>query len=165
MALLKFGFVKKSDQTVIFSPVEGEVVDLIKVHDPALAQKNLGDGFAVEPTDNVIYAPVSGQVTMIATTQHAIGFRMANGLEVLLHLGLNTSMLNGRVFHLRVKHGQKVTGGQRIATANFNRIRAQGFDDTVVVTFPNSEAFSATPNILYGPAFGAQKLGRIHLQQ
>lgn len=164
MALLKFGSVKKFDNSIVYSPVEGEAVDLIKVHDPAVAQKNLGDGFAVEPSDNFVYAPVSGRIMMIATTQHAIGIRMANGLEVLLHLGLNTVMMPDGAFHIRVKHGQEVRGGQRIASANFGRLRAKGYDDTVVVTFINSEELAAVPEILYGPVFGGQKIGYITLR-
>lgn len=164
MALLNLGFVKKSDNSLIYAPVEGEIVDLIKVRDPALAQKNLGDGFAVEPTDNIIYAPITGRVTMIASTQHAIGFQMKNGIDVLLHLGLNTSMMATTPFKIRVKRGQEVRGGQRIALANFGRVRAHGYDDTVVVTFTNSAELAAVPTILYGPIFGGQKIGHIELK-
>lgn len=163
MAWLKFGFVKKSDLSTIFAPVEGEVVDLLKVRDPVLAQKNLGDGFAIEPTDNFIYAPVSGQIMLVASTQHAIGIRMTNGLEVLLHLGLNTSMMPNGSFHIRVKRGQEIRGGQRIAAANFGRIRARGFDDTVVVTFINSEELAATLKIDYGPVAGGHRIGQVKL--
>lgn len=163
MGLFGFGTKKRGNDLSICAPADGDIVDLIKVTDPIFSQRTLGDGFAVEPTDGVIFAPVTGVVTLIATTQHAVGMRMDNGLEVLVHFGLDTYKLNGEPFRIHVKHGQLVKGGHRLVTANLGKIKAAGLDDTIVVTFSNSVELSARPEIQYGPCLGGRRIGRVVL--
>ncbi|WP_125767084.1 PTS sugar transporter subunit IIA [Lapidilactobacillus wuchangensis] len=143
----------------IYAPVDGEVIDLIKVKDPVFAQHTLGQGFGVIPSDGFIYAPVSGQVTLVASTKHAIYFKMANGLDVLLHMGLNTADLHGQPFRIHVTDGQQVNGGQRIASMNRLQIKAAGMSDTVVVVITNSAEKLDHLAINYGPIFGGHRLG------
>lgn len=111
------------------------------------------------PSDGIIFAPVSGQVTLVASTRHAIYLRMANGLDVLLHLGLNTADLHGRPFKIHVTDGQQVKGGQRIASMNRLQIKAAGMSDTVVVVITNSAELLAQLQVNYGPIFGGHRLG------
>lgn len=158
------GAKKNLNEMPIYAPVDGDVVDLIKVPDPIFSQRTLGDGFAMEPTDGIIYSPVSGVVTMIASTQHAMGIRMDNGLDVMIHFGINTYTLNGDPFHIRVQHGQTIKAGRRIATVSMSRIRAADLNEMIVVTFSNSAERAAHFDIQYGPFLGGHRIGRVHAE-
>lgn len=148
----------------IFAPVEGEVIDLIKVKDPVFSQHMLGQGFAVIPSDGIIYSPVSGQVTLVASTKHAIYLKMANGLDVLLHLGLDTADLKGRPFRVHVQDGQTIRGGQRIAVMNRFRINSARRNDVVVVVITNSAERLAKLDVKYGPVTGGRQIGQVTLK-
>lgn len=99
-----FGIGKKKelkDDKGLYNPVSGEVIELSKVNDPVFSKKIMGDGFAVEPKENKIFAPVSAKVTLVQG--HAIGFKRADGLDILLHLGIDTVALKGAPFKIKVK--------------------------------------------------------------
>lgn len=136
-----FGFGKKkkvaADDTV-YAPVTGTVIDLSEVSDPVFAQKAMGEGLGVKPSDGHIVSPVAGTVTMVASTKHALGFTMANGLEVLIHMGVDTVDLKGAPFTINVKAGDIVNGGDPIATIDLDQIRAAKLDDVIIVVFTNS---------------------------
>lgn len=89
----------------MLAPVDGQAIGITEVHDPMFSEKDMGDGFGVIPTNNEILAPVSGKVMLVASTKHAIGFKTDDGLEVLLHMGVDTVELNGTPFELFVKEG------------------------------------------------------------
>ena len=110
-----FGFGKKksvSEDKNLYTPLAGTVIDLEKVSDPVFAKKVMGDGYAIEPTSNDIVSPVAGEVSLVQG--HAIGFTRADGLEVLLHLGIDTVSLNGQPFQIKVKVGDIVDGGDAL---------------------------------------------------
>lgn len=99
-----FGIGKKKelkDDKELYNPVSGEVIELSKVNDPVFSKKIMGDGFAVEPKENKIFAPVSAKVTLVQG--HAIGFKRADGLDILLHLGIDTVALKGAPLKLKLK--------------------------------------------------------------
>ncbi|GAB2025317.1 PTS glucose transporter subunit IIA [Lactovum odontotermitis] len=127
---------KENVDNGLYSPVKGDVISIDKVSDPVFAQKMMGEGYAVEPADNKICAPVSGTVTMMQG--HAVGLVRADGLEVLLHIGLDTVSLNGAPFSFKVKTGDAVNGGEEIGTADFAAVEAAGLQKTVVVVFTNT---------------------------
>lgn len=92
----------------IYAPVTGKVISLEEVPDPIFSGKMMGDGAAILPADGKIYAPVDGELTTVAATKHAFGFTMENGVQVLVHFGLETVGLNGEGFEVITKQGSKV---------------------------------------------------------
>ncbi|CAM3122773.1 N-acetylglucosamine-specific PTS transporter subunit IIBC [Lactiplantibacillus plajomi] len=123
-----------------FSVANGTYVDIENVADPTFAQKMLGDGFAIEPSDGTITAPVDGTVTTVFPTKHAIGFKTASGLEVLLHMGIDTVALNGEPFDVKVSADQSVKHGDVVATVDLNAIKAAGKATTMMVIITNMDA-------------------------
>lgn len=127
----------------VYSVADGQVVALEQVKDPVFAQKMMGDGFAVEPANGNIVSPVSGTVSSIFPTKHALGLVTEAGLEVLVHIGLDTVSLEGKPFTVHVAEGQKVAAGDLLVTADLDAIRAAGRETTTVVVFTNAEAIKS----------------------
>ena len=127
----------------VYSVADGQVVALEQVKDPVFAQKMMGDGFAVEPTNGNIVSPVSGTVSSIFPTKHALGIVTEAGLEVLVHIGLDTVSLEGKPFTVHVAEGQKVAAGDLLVTADLDAIRAAGRETSTVVVFTNGDAIKS----------------------
>lgn len=128
--------VEKQD---LYALCNGKVVPVSEVADPVFSQKMMGDGFAVIPTDGIIYSPVDGKVLSVFPTKHAIGIQMANGLEILVHMGLDTVELNGKPFETHVKEGDTVTASTQIATVNLDALEEAGKDNAMVVVITNMD--------------------------
>lgn len=115
---------KKEEKKVsIASPVNGKIVKLEEVPDPVFAEKMVGDGFAVMPEDGEVHAPVSGEVTLQPEGFHAIGIKTEEGLEVLVHFGLETVELKGEGFTPHVKVGDKVNKGDKVLSVDIEKIK------------------------------------------
>lgn len=127
----------------VYSVADGQVVALEQVKDPVFAQKMMGDGFAVEPANGNIVSPVSGAVSSIFPTKHALGIVTEAGLEVLVHIGLDTVSLEGKPFTVHVAEGQKVAAGDLLVTADLDAIRAAGRETSTVVVFTNGDAIKS----------------------
>ncbi|EPR92148.1 PTS glucose transporter subunit IIABC [Streptococcus mitis 17/34] len=127
----------------VYSVADGQVLALEQVKDPVFAQKMMGDGFAVEPANGNIVSPVSGTVSSIFPTKHALGLVTEAGLEVLVHIGLDTVSLEGKPFTVHVAEGQKVAAGDLLVTADLDAIRAAGRETSTVVVFTNAEAIKS----------------------
>ena len=127
----------------VYSVADGEVIALEQVKDPVFSQKMMGDGFAVEPANGNIVSPVSGTVSSIFPTKHALGLVTEAGLEVLVHIGLDTVSLEGKPFTVHVAEGQKVVAGDLLVTADLDAIRAAGRETSTVVVFTNAEAIKS----------------------
>ena len=127
----------------VYSVADGQVVALEQVKDPVFAQKMMGDGFAVEPANGNIVSPVSGTVSSIFPTKHALGLVTEAGLEVLVHIGLDTVSLEGKPFTVHVAEGQKVVAGDLLVTADLDAIRVAGRETSTVVVFTNAEAIKS----------------------
>lgn len=123
--------------TVFEAPATGKMMPISAVADDTFAQKLLGDGYAVEPTSNEIVAPVSGEVTSIFPTKHALGLKTASGLEILLHMGINTVEMNGTPFTLHVEKGDQIAAGTAVATVDLDAIKAAGKATTMMVVITN----------------------------
>ncbi|WP_137662608.1 PTS beta-glucoside transporter subunit IIBCA [Enterococcus hulanensis] len=123
----------------VYSPIDGEIIPITEVNDQVFASKMMGEGFAVLPSQETIKAPVSGVVKMIAPTKHAIGIVTDDGMELLLHLGIDTVELNGAPFKLNIKEGQTIQRGQKIGTIDLKMIEAKGKDATVMVIITDSK--------------------------
>jgi len=136
---MMFGFGKKKTVVLdqhLYNPVMGQVMELEDVSDPVFAGGMMGDGFAVEPTGNEIVAPVSGDVTMVQG--HAVGFKRVDGLEILLHMGIDTVALDGAPFKITVSVGDVVEAGNVIATADWAQVDAAGLPKTTMVLITNT---------------------------
>jgi len=127
----------------VYSVADGQVIELEQVKDPVFAQKMMGDGFAVEPANGNIVSPVSGTVSSIFPTKHALGLVTEAGLEVLVHIGLDTVSLEGKPFTVHVAEGQKVAAGDLLVTADLDAIRAADRETSTVVVFTNAEAIKS----------------------
>ena len=127
----------------VYSVADGQVVELSEVKDPVFAQKMMGDGFAVEPANGNIVSPVSGTVSSVFPTKHALGLVTEAGLEVLVHIGLDTVSLEGKPFTVHVAEGQKVAAGDLLVTADLDAIRAADRETSTVVVFTNAEAIKS----------------------
>ena len=106
--------------------LSGKTVAIENVPDQTFAEKILGDGIAIEPTDNVLCAPVDATVTQTMDTNHALGLTMANGIEMLLHIGLDTVAMNGDGFSIHVREGDRVKAGDKLVTFDAGKIKAAG---------------------------------------
>lgn len=129
--------------TVVASPVAGELVPLAQVADPVFASQALGEGVGVVPTSGEVVAPIAGELVTVADTGHAFGIKTADGVEVLVHVGIDTVRMAGEGFAVAVAKGQHVAVGDRLATVDLDAVRAAGFDTTTVVTVLNSRALTS----------------------
>ncbi|ORO58360.1 PTS glucose/maltose transporter subunit IIBCA [Streptococcus oralis subsp. oralis] len=127
----------------VYSVADGQVVALEQVEDPVFAQKMMGDGFAVEPANGNIVSPVTGTVSSIFPTKHALGLVTDSGLEVLVHIGLDTVSLEGKPFTVHVSEGQKVAAGDLLVTADLDAIRVAGRKTSTVVVFTNGDVLKS----------------------
>lgn len=127
----------------IYSVASGEVIPITDVKDPVFSQKMMGEGFAVEPDNGYVYSPISGTVTSVFPTKHAIGLRTDAGLEVLIHVGLDTVALNGAPFSVKVVDGQRVEAGDLLLVADIDSIVAAKREKTIVVVYTNTAEISS----------------------
>ena len=127
----------------VHSVAEGQVIELEKVQDPVFSQKMMGDGFAVEPANGQIVSPVAGKVTSVFPTKHALGLVTESGLEVLVHIGLDTVSLEGKPFTVKVEEGQTVAAGDLLVEADLDAIREAGRATSTVVVFTNGAAIQS----------------------
>ena len=125
---------------VLCAPVSGRVIKMTDVPDPVFSGEVLGKGCAVWPEEEVVYAPVSGTVTV--TMGHAVGLQTADGVEVLVHVGVDTVSLNGKGFTGYVKQGDTVTAGQPVLKMDRAVIAEAGYPDCVVLAVSNTAEFA-----------------------
>ena len=120
-------------QHEVLAPVDGAYVPIESVADPAFAQKMMGDGFAVAPSSGVVVAPVSGEVVAKYPTGHAFGLRTDNGLELIVHVGIDTVNEGGAGFSSKVEKGQRVAAGDVLVEFDRAALVEKGYDTSVIV--------------------------------
>lgn len=131
----------------VYSPVKGELITLDSVNDPTFAQKMLGDGVAVIPEDNNFYAPFDGVVETVFPTKHAIGLKSDTGIEMLIHIGLDTVELKGEPYDVKVKDKQRIKKGDLLVVADLAAIKKAGYDTVTPLVVTNSKEFvEVVPN-------------------
>ncbi len=118
-------------------PLTGRLMPITEVPDPVFAEKMMGDGFAIEPTDGKVYSPVSGKVTNVFPTKHAATFETETGHEVLIHFGLDTVKLGGEGFESHIEQGQEVKAGDLILTVDLENVKAKVPSVITPIVFPN----------------------------
>ena len=142
---------------------DGEVVKLEDVKDPVFSQKMMGDGFAVEPANGKIYSPVAGKVTSVFPTRHALGLLTESGLEVLVHIGLDTVSLEGKPFEVHVAEGQTVAAGDLLVTADLAAIKEAGRETTTIVVFTNAPAIKSVAVEKFGKVAPKTVVAKVEL--
>ena len=128
---------------VIASPLSGRVIPLEEVADGVFSEKMVGDGFAVDPTDNQVYAPADCEVTTVFGTKHAIGLTTPEGCELLIHLGIDTVQLNGAPFTINIKEGDTLKKGDLIGSFDEKAILDAGYRTVTPVVVTNSDAYTS----------------------
>jgi sugar PTS system EIIA component len=128
-----------SNEIIIEAPLTGEMNSLSEVPDPVFAEKMMGDGFAITPSEGVVVAPISGEIVQLFHTKHAVGIRSNEGVEVLIHVGLETVKLNGEGFEAHVSEGQKVNAGDKLLTFDINYIKENAKSIITPVIFTNGD--------------------------
>jgi len=120
---------------------KGQVVQLSQVKDMAFSSGAMGKGIAIKPACNQVHAPVSGQVACLFPTKHAIGIKTDSGVELLIHIGIDTVQLDGKYFTAHIEQGQRVERGQLLVEADMKAIEAEGYDTTIMVIITNTAQF------------------------
>ncbi|OZU87707.1 PTS glucose transporter subunit IIA [Virgibacillus indicus] len=138
---MAFNFFKKSKQSSkmeIIAPVNGEIVQLEEVPDPVFSEKMMGEGIAIMPTDGKFQSPVNGKVVQVPDTKHAVGIETEDGIEILMHIGLDTVELKGEGFKSLVKTGDQITVGQVLIEAELEYIREHAKSIVTPIVITNS---------------------------
>ena len=133
----------QSGKHVIASPLSGNIIPLEQVADGVFSEKMVGDGFAVEPTDEQVYAPADCEVATVFGTKHAIGLTTTDGVELLIHLGIDTVQMNGAPFTIVVKEGDKLKKGDKIGSFDAKMITEAGYRTVTPVVVTNSDAYQS----------------------
>ena len=125
------------------APVSGELVSLAAVNDRVFASGALGSGLGIVPSSGQVYAPFGGTVVSAFPTGHAFGIKSDDGIEALIHIGIDTVQLDGKGFTAAVQQGQVVQAGDLLATVDLDAVKAAGYDPTTILVITNTAQFAA----------------------
>lgn len=131
----------------VVAPCSGKGVLMADLPDPVFASGVMGASYGIEPVGDVLYAPVTGTVTATTPTLHALGLESDDGVEVLLHIGVDTVTLRGDGFESFVSQGQHVIAGEALMRFDRNKVKAAGFADTIITVVTNSYDFAQVDTI------------------
>lgn len=129
--------------TVVNAPVAGHVISLDETGDPVFASRALGEGVGIQPADSEVVAPVSGVLQTVAETGHAFGIKTDDGVEVLVHVGIDTVKMNGEGFDVKVKANEHVNAGDTLVVVDFDKVKEAGYSTTTLMTVLNTVAFAS----------------------
>lgn len=165
-----FDFLKKKPEGIevqeeagiVLQPIDGEIIPLADIGDGVFSEGILGNGCGLIPSAEAMYAPISGTITAVAETKHAIGIESADGIEMLVHVGLETVSMNGKGFNPKVKEGDKVKAGQLLMTFSLDEInKAEGVKTTTAVLVTNADDLPACDVLFTGAAKAGTKLIKV----
>ena len=143
---------------VIYSPVEGTAIPRDQIPDPTFASGVLGDGVGINPDNGIVVAPCDGEISSVAESKHAIGISSPDGMEMLIHVGVDTVAMNGTGFEPQVKEGDQVKAGQVLLKFSREEIKKAGHPDTVVTLLTNSEDYDGFKVVKTGPVKQLDKI-------
>ena len=161
MALFDFMKKDKKKEAKLYNLVEGEVISIEEVPDPVFSQKMMGDGFGVEPANGEIYAPGEGKVVSVFPTKHALGIELTNGVEVLVHIGVDTVELEGGPFEIHIKEGDKVSQDTLLASVDLHAFDGTHKPQTVIVVFTNMDEVKSFTLDKTGPSSPGEAIGEV----
>lgn len=130
-----------SNEKIVLAPVSGKLIPLVETSDQAFSSLALGKGIAIKAKSEEIIAPFNGKVSAVFPGNHAIGLTSEEGIELLIHIGIDTVNLNGSAFERFVEEGMTITIGQKLLGFNIDKIQENGYDDTVMITVTNTQEF------------------------
>ncbi|MDF7683131.1 glucose PTS transporter subunit IIA [Lactobacillus sp. ESL0679] len=151
-------------ETALLAPANGKVVALSSIDDPVFSRGTMGQGFGLIPTDGEVVAPVSGKVVTIAETKHAIGIKTPDGLEVLVHMGIDTVTLKGQPFTINIQNGDEVKAGQTIAQMDLEAIKTAKLDPTIITVITNTNDAIDGLDITEGDTSSGAKVATAYLK-
>lgn len=131
----------KKEDYYITCPVKGNVIDIKEIQDPLFSGEALGKGVGIIAKGNIIVAPVSGTISTFFPTKHAIGIKSDGGIEVLIHVGIDTVELEGKCFKALRKQGDSISEGEALLEVDFHGIKEQGYDGTVMMVITNTNDY------------------------
>ncbi|PTX53751.1 PTS system IIA component (Glc family) [Melghirimyces profundicolus] len=137
--MLKKLFGKKERILTVQAPLKGKVMPLSEVPDPVFSDKMMGDGVAIEPGEAVVRAPVDGEIIQLFHTKHAVGIRTEEGLEVLIHIGLETVSMEGEGFTAKVKEGDRVRAGQPLIEFSLDAVQEKAKSTITPIVITNMD--------------------------
>ncbi|KXB63987.1 MULTISPECIES: PTS sugar transporter subunit IIA [Olsenella] len=135
------------DDDMVYAPVTGAVVSLGEVHDEAISSGFFGEGCGILPSVGIVYAPATGRISVTAVTNHVIGMTLPGGVEVLIHVGIDTVRMEGKGFTRFVEANDEVAAGTPLIVFDRDRIAAAGYEDVVTVAITNSDSLRSVKNV------------------
>lgn len=150
-------FKKKKTKEVIVSPIDGLLVPIEKVNDRTFSSKSLGEGVAIQPLSDIIVAPIDSEVIMISETKHAVGLETSDGMQLILHIGIDTVKLNGDGFKI-VNSNRYVKSGDPLITFDREKIENLGIDTTVLLIFVNNNEYKVINIEKEGKVFNGKNI-------
>lgn len=133
-----FLFKKRKNNNDLKAYISGDLISIDQVNDDVFSQKMMGDGIAIKPKGNEVYSPCDGKVTAIFdSTEHAVGLTLDNGMEILIHCGLDTVNLTEKVFSCKVTKEQNVKQGQLLITFDHDKLKAMNYEDVIMLVLLN----------------------------
>lgn len=150
-----------TEKDTVYAPMSGEVIALSDVKDETFAGEILGKGLAIIPREGNVYAPFDGTVTTVFDTKHAIGLSTEDGLEILIHVGINTVELEGKYYQTFVEEGDTVKAGDLMLTVNLDGIKKAGYDTTTPVIVTNTDDYSMIEALKHGEAVVSEKILKV----
>lgn len=144
-----FSFLKKKEEGIVVSaPIKGKTVELSQVNDPTFSECMLGKGVAIIPSEGKVYAPADGEISMMFDTHHAVSMVTTDGIEILIHIGLETVSLKGEGFEAHVQSGDQVKKGDLLLSMDLAKIKAEGLDIISPVVICNTDDYADVQAIL-----------------
>lgn len=150
----------KKTENVVYATQTGTVFPIEESPDPVFAEKVLGDGVFIRPADGKIYAPISGKIKLVADTRHAYGIIGPDGLELLIHIGIDSVDLNGEGFISHVKAGQKIKAGALLCEIDLEMFQKSGISSDTMILIANGSPFRVTEKYSISATAGSTEIFR-----
>lgn len=156
------GIEAQAQPMTICAPFNGTAMNLENIPDPVFSQKILGLGCGVEPAEETVYAPFDGKVTQTTDTKHAVGITSVDGIELLIHVGMDTVSMGGKGFTCLVQEGQNIKAGQPLMTFSITDIQSAGHPATTAVVVTNADEFAKVELLTTGQVQHGAPLLRVN---
>ena len=151
----------QAETGVVYSPMSGKIIPIKEIGDGVFSEEILGPGCGIEPNEEVVIAPFDGTISTVAETKHAIGITSNEGVELLIHVGMDTVSMNGDGFTVKVQVGQKVHAGQSLLSFSLEKIKTAGHPTVAAIVFTNSDEISINEPFVLGDVKKGNPVARV----